>query len=619
MPFKTCARVRMTPVRKWKLDPKSSRSTIYENEELRLRTININAEVERGQSDIKKLRKENDQLRREIWALRDEYDRLDKLLQASRNGRNILNQLNNSQLDSDVDGPRCDSCNQSVSEGSCSSSCETCDEDDDDSNSFQPTFANVPNTQKMKEKLHVNFDHLSIVSEETFTGSCENPSSPNLADNNINAIKEEMDYRPDACSALIDFQSIVPPLAYFENLRYEDIGPNLDASGEIHYSSESINSKDMKPTKKTCPTIGWDFSDKPKCATDVDKPYERGGPDLFVQNGTPKEPIYAEIRKKPTNHFQIGGNLDDLLQNIEHLSQDIIQIQHENQKITSKYSMTPITTDRATINTTDSTLSTIQQAKPYRSEMNLMLCFDGSNPKIIPMENETNETASSANASKQDSPPPLVPNPMNLLPTTLPYIASSGAATMQTSDAKCLERCTETKDCNYLETIRRKIFSRKSDAKGTDKLIDANDKKEIDIPPEVENILDKTVNAVDAAETLDGKRRSRRVSLLFNGRKNDSKIIPNGENAATDLLNQSKSVKHHHHKVNRRHSDGNLRNRRGSQESGMAFGRCSSRESSVSLKSQKSQKSRKSSKAKATSTNVGKIPWFGCWGNECMY
>lgn len=32
----------------YRLDPKSSRSTIYENEELRLRTININAEVERG-------------------------------------------------------------------------------------------------------------------------------------------------------------------------------------------------------------------------------------------------------------------------------------------------------------------------------------------------------------------------------------------------------------------------------------------------------------------------------------------------------------------------------------------------------------------------------------------
>jgi hypothetical protein len=32
----------------FRLDAKSSRGMIYENEELRIRTININAEVERG-------------------------------------------------------------------------------------------------------------------------------------------------------------------------------------------------------------------------------------------------------------------------------------------------------------------------------------------------------------------------------------------------------------------------------------------------------------------------------------------------------------------------------------------------------------------------------------------
>lgn len=63
-----------------KLDKRSSRGMLYENEELRLRTIEINAEVERGQTDIKKLRKENEHLRREMWALRDEYDRLEKLI-----------------------------------------------------------------------------------------------------------------------------------------------------------------------------------------------------------------------------------------------------------------------------------------------------------------------------------------------------------------------------------------------------------------------------------------------------------------------------------------------------------------------------------------------------------
>lgn len=33
-----------------------------------------------GQSDIKKLRRENAQLKKEIWTLRDEYDRLGKFL-----------------------------------------------------------------------------------------------------------------------------------------------------------------------------------------------------------------------------------------------------------------------------------------------------------------------------------------------------------------------------------------------------------------------------------------------------------------------------------------------------------------------------------------------------------
>lgn len=38
-----------------KLDRKSSRGMIYENEELRLRTININAEVEQGNQKNKKI------------------------------------------------------------------------------------------------------------------------------------------------------------------------------------------------------------------------------------------------------------------------------------------------------------------------------------------------------------------------------------------------------------------------------------------------------------------------------------------------------------------------------------------------------------------------------------
>ncbi len=58
------------------LDKRSSRGMIYENEELRLRTLAISDDVDRGQNDIKKLRRENDHLKRELWALRDECENL---------------------------------------------------------------------------------------------------------------------------------------------------------------------------------------------------------------------------------------------------------------------------------------------------------------------------------------------------------------------------------------------------------------------------------------------------------------------------------------------------------------------------------------------------------------
>ncbi len=106
------------------------------------------------------------------------------------------------------------------------------------------------------------------------------------------------------------------------------------------------------------------------------------------------------------------------------------------------------------------------------------------------------------------------------------------------------------------------------------------------------------------------------MPLLLNGLTNDT--TAQSDYATIELLPQQTKSKRHHRKVRRRHSDGNLRNRNGSNES-MAFGRCSSRESSVSLKSQKAQKTRKSSKGKNSAANVGTIPWFGCWGNECMY
>ncbi|XP_020300061.1 uncharacterized protein LOC109863849 isoform X2 [Pseudomyrmex gracilis] len=139
---------------------------IYENEELRLRTIHINAEVEQGQNDIKKLRRENEQLRREIWSLRDEYDKLEDILKRQKNGGESEEYEDRSEED---DEPQSDF------------SCEEGEEDEEEYEGNERTkdfnqeeqLENAENQKISSEKmssslhrLHVEFDDLSVVDEE---------------------------------------------------------------------------------------------------------------------------------------------------------------------------------------------------------------------------------------------------------------------------------------------------------------------------------------------------------------------------------------------------------------------------------------------------------------------
>ncbi|XP_032675718.1 uncharacterized protein LOC116846246 isoform X2 [Odontomachus brunneus] len=151
-----------------KLDRKSSRGMIYENEELRLRTIHINAEVEQGQNDIKKLRRENEQLRREIWSLRDEYDKLEEILKRQKIRGESEEYEDRSEED---EGPQSDF---------------SCEEDEDVEHEYEgdkektakgfnqeEQLENAENQKISFEKmssslhrLHVEFDDLSVVDEE---------------------------------------------------------------------------------------------------------------------------------------------------------------------------------------------------------------------------------------------------------------------------------------------------------------------------------------------------------------------------------------------------------------------------------------------------------------------
>lgn len=74
----------------------------------------------------------------------------------------------------------------------------------------------------------------------------------------------------------------------------------------------------MESNELATSAIGWDFSDNFRSITDVGQQFDRQGPDLFVQNGIPmchtsREPIYAEIKKKPTSIFQVSQLIPTLI------------------------------------------------------------------------------------------------------------------------------------------------------------------------------------------------------------------------------------------------------------------------------------------------------------------
>lgn len=180
-----------------------------------------------GQSDIKKLKRENDQLRREIWYLRDEYDKLDRLLRDKEDG-----------------------CSLSSTTCSSEDSCGSCTEGTDELETSQ-NLENVQKTTTLKI-LNQELDVLSVVPEET--------------SNEEGAIQPDQSYpspghffaplRPDA-----ECGDLLPPLA--------KSGIDILAKTDNHNFDNGVNS---------------------------------------------------------TSSFSNGGNLEELLNDIETISKDILKM-----------------------------------------------------------------------------------------------------------------------------------------------------------------------------------------------------------------------------------------------------------------------------------------------------
>ncbi|BFF89671.1 uncharacterized protein DMAD_08375 [Drosophila madeirensis] len=288
-----------------RLDRKSSRGMIYENEELRLRTININAEVERGQSDIKRLRRENEQLRREIWTLRDECDRLNKRFKAKLNEHEFGGCRGSGgsggtchayrcsggrgsggcDVNSD-DSDSCDTC-RGADDGHCSDDC--CQEGGSCGPLKPPLPPEVPvssknensslkadqyqqQQQQQQQQQPMHFDHLSVVSEETLSNpemlqQFQQQENRMLCTPDLNGSQSTLPSLMGPLTPLTpiemvanqmnDLHASVPPLSYFENILSQHMGnPNsaLTPTPELGSSSSTTTGKTMRHTN------GWDYN-----------------------------------------------------------------------------------------------------------------------------------------------------------------------------------------------------------------------------------------------------------------------------------------------------------------------------------------------------------------------
>lgn len=182
--------------------------------------------------------------------------------------------------------------------------------------------------------------------------------------------------------------------------------------------------------------------------------------------------------------MQVGGNLDELLQEIEGLAEDVAQID-----LSSPSSAHEGRTDRgAHLNCSSySPSSNPALHKTFRSELNLLLivpsettttaAVDGGCNRLLPPVHNTTTVGQS---SSDLTPPPNLPEPMSLLPATLPYLDfKSNTAVITTPQAALANRRAEnggttptpalttvtsvvSKPISSAAAVRKKLFGKKN-------------------------------------------------------------------------------------------------------------------------------------------------------------
>ncbi|KAJ8984040.1 hypothetical protein NQ317_012264 [Molorchus minor] len=493
-----------------RLDRKSSRGMLYENEELRLKTININAEVESifpkppdhteqkmiedpnnnvyvtkfiymyrmlngnircvlGQSDIKKLKRENEMLKKGLWYLRDEYDKLEKLIK-----------------DKKIDfSSSSTTCSSSSSE---SESCSSCEESGE-----VETTQNIKNVQRTNLKnMQDQFDHLSVVTEETSAENSEqNSNRASLPNENWNHFEKDV-IKPDQSypiyenvkSQTLPVQEKVPanffapiktsrsldddhfnqqtptiyPGDFYDNsmVARDSVGNNFDDNLPDPNGHSPMNSIgtfqqfdqncDNYLSQKIVQTNARNFYQNMVLVPKTTKPQpeakamEKSSTDLIVKidnkNFNNNALIFSNTPSQST--FSNGGNLEELLNDIESISQvrnddmieePTIRISRTGAGCINTRGRNLITAKREDQFTdhfiNDNSQTVPDMEKPYKSELNVVLMpnpmpligFDKYRNIQMSMESLDSKPIEELSASQQNlyviPPPPIDTNGPN--------------------------------------------------------------------------------------------------------------------------------------------------------------------------------------------------------------
>lgn len=340
-----------------------------------------------------------------------------------------------------------------------------------------------------------------------------------------------------------------------------------------------------------------------------DQIFEKQGPDLCVNETCDSKP--------PS--FQSGGNLDQLLQDMDLISKDIL-LYSNNLKPENNFIQIDSGTPDISPQIDGQPPNFIP---PYKSEINVVLV-----PNPMPLlgfekyklPEQFNELNIEPNIFNFNIPPPEIeppkPPPIDLPSTEIPNEEINSPKIIKENfpnDIQTPEIPTpKLPDITKPEKVRknRKLSIHFTGSKKSAKHVDTP------IPPELKP--PDSESKEDSSKTSSSERK---VSLTSNASSLDKKHVkiekrhknhelkkPRKNSSKLDLISTRSGNKH----------DSWLHNRQ--YDSLNEFTSLSERERTNSLTSDSSRNTTKSRKLSTYSTlnGNGKVPWCGCWGNGCL-